>query len=65
MKVFLSHKLLLRNLSLKDGFGAICAISCYLFSIAAELSYTELAIKHLVFLSVIQNKLIYSVNSLI
>lgn len=65
MNVFLSHKLLLRNLGLNNGFGAICAIRCCLFSIATGPSHTELAIKQSVFLSVIHNKLIYSVNSLI
>lgn len=65
MKVLLSHKLLLRNLSLNDGFGAICAISCYLFPIPTGPSHTEIAITQSVFLSAIQNKLIHSINSLI
>lgn len=49
VKVFLSHKSLLRDLSLDAGFETICGISCYLFSIAIGPSHTELARKQQVF----------------
>lgn len=65
IKVFLSHRLLLRDLSLNAGFGAICGISHYLFSIATGPLNTELAIRHSVFLSALQNEMVYLVNTLI
>lgn len=65
VKVFLSHTLLLRSLSLNAGFGAICGISSYFFSIATGPSHREFAVKQSGFPSALQNKQLYLANSLI
>lgn len=65
MKVFLTHKVLFKDLSLDAFFGANCDMSCYIFCpIATRPSDMELAMKQSDFLSVFQNKLVYLTGDL-